>query len=70
MEDSGGKKYLKYPGEVEILYYGYVSTIKFLEPEVFIGRDGFFDPAAIQWGGRMAASRIADFLPYEYSGVH
>ncbi len=67
MKDAEGKKYLKYPGELEIRYSEYISTIRLLEPEVFIDRDGFFDPSAIQWGGRMAVGRIADFLPYEYS---
>lgn len=28
--------------------------------------DGFFDPAALRWGGNMSIQRIADWLPYEY----
>jgi hypothetical protein len=67
MKDAEGQKYLKYPGELEIQYSEYISTMKLLEPEVRIDRDGFFDPSAIQWSGRMAISRMADFLPYEYS---
>jgi hypothetical protein len=67
IKDAGEKMYLKYPGELEIQYSEYISTMRLLETEVFIDRDGFFDPSAIQWGGRMAISRIADFLPYEYS---
>ncbi len=67
VKDDRGRKYLKYPGDLEILYYKNYSGIKFLKEEAFIDRDGFFDPAAIMWGGRMSIQRIADFLPYEYS---
>lgn len=66
-EDDQGRKYLKYPGDLEILYYYSSSWIRFLKPEAFIDWDGFFDPGAILWGGQMAIPRIADFLPYEYS---
>jgi hypothetical protein len=65
-KDPEGNKYLKYPGDLDIRYYNYSSSIRLLIPEVFIDRDGFFDPTAIDWGGRMAGKRIADFLPYEY----
>ena len=34
---------------------------------VFFDCDGFYDPAAIMWSGKMGSQRIADFLPYEYS---
>jgi hypothetical protein len=67
LQDSLGRKYLKYPGNLEILYYNYFSRISFLKEEAFIDRDGFFDPTAIMWSGKMASQRIADFLPYEYS---
>ena len=66
-QDSLGKKYLKYPGNLDIHYYNYISRISFLKEEAFFDQDGFFDPAAIMWSGKMAAQRIADFLPYEYS---
>jgi len=65
--DSLGRKNLKYPGVLEILYYNYSTKIGFLKEEAFIDQDGFFDPTAIIWSGKMAHQRIADFLPYEYS---
>jgi len=65
--DSLGRKNLKYPGKLEILYYNNFTTIGFLKEEAFIDQDGFFDPTAIMWSGKMAYQRIADFLPYEYS---
>jgi hypothetical protein len=42
MKDAEGKKYLKYPGELEIQYSEYVSTMRLQEPEVRIESDGFF----------------------------
>jgi hypothetical protein len=66
-QDSLGSKNLKYPGTLEILYYNYFSRISFLKEEAFIDQDGFFDPTAILWSGKMGYQRIADFLPYEYS---
>lgn len=67
LQDSLGRKYLKYPGNLDIHYYNYISRISFLKEEAFIDHDGFFDPTAILWSGKMAYQRIADFLPYEYS---
>ena len=67
LQDSLGRKYLKYSDKVDILYYDYYSRISLLKGEAFIDQDGFFDPTAIMWSGKMAYQRIADFLPYEYS---
>ncbi len=66
-EDLMGRKYLNFQATMEIKYYQHISKIRLLEPEAFIDSDGFFDPASISWGGRMAGLRIADFLPYEFS---
>jgi hypothetical protein len=66
-EDDLGRKFLKYPGNLEIHYYDYFTRIRLLKEEAFIDQDGFFDPTAIMWSGKMASQRIADFLPYEYS---
>ena len=65
--DDQGRKYLSYPGDLEILYYNYYNGIKFLGEKAFIDRNGFFDPVSLSWRGRMSTQRIADFLPYEYS---
>lgn len=65
--DDQGRKYLSYPGDLEILYYNYYSGMKSLSEEALIDRTGFYDPVSISWSGRMSTKRIADFLPYEYS---
>lgn len=68
LRDEQGRKYLNYPAPLEIFYYNESSGIEFLKERAFIDRDGFFDPAALRWSGKMSSHRIADFLPYEYSG--
>jgi hypothetical protein len=60
-------KYLSY---IENLYVDYgksVSYIHFLKKNVYFDNTGYFDPSGINWKGRMAQQRIADWLPYEYS---
>ncbi len=60
-------KYLSY---IENLYVDYgksVSYIHFLKKNVYFDKTGYFDPSGINWKGRMAIQRIADWLPYEYS---
>jgi len=60
-------KYLSY---IENLYVDYgksVSYIHFLKKNVYFDKTGYFDPSGINWKGRMAMQRIADWLPYEYS---
>jgi len=68
IRDEQGRKYLKYPVPLEIFYYNESSGVHSLKEKAFIDRDGFFDPAALMWSGKMSRQRIADFLPYEYSG--
>jgi hypothetical protein len=65
--DSQGKKYLHFSEDLEISYNYYQSTVHFLQGRAFFDRDGFFEPEAILWYGHMSESRIADWLPYEYS---
>ena len=67
VKDERGRSYLTYTQGLDIYYYSIYSFIIFLEKEAYFDRDGFFDPAAIKWGGRMSTPRIADWLPYEYS---
>jgi len=60
----------KYLSSTENLYVDYnkgFSYIQFLNKNVYFDKTGYFDPSGINWKGRMAAQRIADWLPYEYS---
>jgi hypothetical protein len=69
VEDARNEKYLRYS---ENLYISNnltleSSILEFLKDKVYFSSDGYFDPSGISWGGDMANSRIADWLPYEYS---
>jgi len=66
-EDESGRKYMSFQGILQVQYYNYYSKLDCLKKEAYIDQDGFFDPAALIWSGKMASQRIADFLPYEYS---
>jgi hypothetical protein len=66
-QDLKGRKYLEYGEELVIRYSDYLSYIAFLKPKAYFEKDGFFDPTAILWSGKIASQRIADFLPYEYT---
>jgi len=60
----------KYLSSAENLYVNYnkgFSYIQFLKKNVYFDKTGYFDPSGINWKGRMAVQRIADWLPYEYS---
>jgi hypothetical protein len=65
--DDEGRKHLSFEGTLSIQYFGYFSFLDCIKKEAYIDQDGFFDPAALMWSGKMASQRIADFLPYEYS---
>lgn len=67
MEDSQGKKYMIFNEDLEIAYDYHQSTVHFLKSKAFFDMDGFFDPQTIMWYGYMSHSRVADWLPYEYS---
>lgn len=66
-EDQMGRKFIKYPENLEIQYYNDYSFISLLKERVYFEQDGFFDPTSIRWNGKMSEQRIADFLPYEYA---
>ena len=66
VKDQGGGSYLTYHRGLDIYYYSIHSYIIFLGEKAWFEEDGFFDPAALRWGGRMSLKRIADWLPYEY----
>ena len=63
-------KYLKYHGSLGIEYYSKQPTsfINFLKERVFFDANGYFEPNGIIWEGEMSRDRIADMLPYDYSG--
>jgi hypothetical protein len=63
-------KYLKYNGSLGIGYYSKQPTsfIVFLKERVFFDANGYFEPYGISWEGEMSRDRIADMLPYDYSG--
>ena len=63
-------KYLKYHGSLGIEYYSKQPTsfINFLKESVFFDANGYFEPYGISWEGEMSRDRIADMLPYDYSG--
>ena len=65
-QDVLGNKFLYYNEELAINYYDNHSYISFHEYKVHFEEDGFFDPTAVIWTGKMSEQRIADFLPYEY----
>jgi len=67
LQDSQGRKFMVYTEDLLIKYFDDISYISFLEEKVRFERDGFFDPTAIIWTGKMSQQRIADFLPYEYT---
>ena len=67
IENSQGKKYLSFSEDLEIACNHYLSTVHFLRSKAFFDKDGFFEPEAILWYGYMSHSRIADWLPYEYT---
>jgi hypothetical protein len=61
-------KYLSYPGKLRIFYNRNLPTdISFLKDNVYFEKCGYFDGTSIKWEGEMAAFRIADWLPFEYS---
>lgn len=60
-------KYLSFPENLNVFYIKVFSYIEFLKKNVYFDKTGYFDPAGINWKGRMALQRIADWLPYEYS---
>jgi hypothetical protein len=66
LKDEWGRSYLTYDSGLDIYYYSIRSYISFLEKGARFEEDGFFDPAALRWGGRMSLKRVADWLPYEY----
>jgi hypothetical protein len=66
VKDEWGRSFLTYDRGLDIYYYSIYSSIEFLSEGAYFERDGFFDPAALRWGGRMSLKRIADWLPYEY----
>jgi hypothetical protein len=67
-QDTGNKKYLKYPSPLGICYYSKSPTsfLIILKDKVFFDSTGYFDPMGINWEGAMAQQRIAEWLPYEY----
>ncbi len=62
-----GNKYLSYTENLYVDYGKNFSYIQFLKPKVYFDKTGYFDPSGINWKGKMAEQRIADWLPYEYS---
>jgi hypothetical protein len=69
VQDQNRRKYIAYPEPVGICYYSKTpkSRLIFLKNKVFFDNRGYYDPTGITWQGDMARSRIADWLPYEYS---
>jgi hypothetical protein len=69
VQDQNRRKYLSYPEPVGICYYSKTpkSRLIFLKDKVFFDNRGYYDPTGITWEGDMARSRIADWLPFEYS---
>ena len=63
-------KYLRYHGFLGIAYYSKQPTsfINFLKESVTFDANGYFEPYGISWDGEMSRGRIADMLPYDYSG--
>ncbi len=61
------KKYLSYTENLYVYYGKSFSFIEFLKPKVYFDKTGYYDPSGINWKGKMAEQRIADWLPYEYS---
>jgi len=60
-------KYLSFAENLYVNYNKGFSYIQFLKKNVYFDKTGYFDPSGINWKGRMAVQRIADWLPYEYS---
>jgi len=69
VQDQSRRKYIAYNEPVGICYYSKTpkSRIIFLKDKVFFDSRGYYDPTGVSWEGDMARSRIADWLPYEYS---
>ncbi len=67
VNQNHANKYLSYTGNLYVDYGKSFSFIEFLKPKVYFDKTGYFDPSGINWKGRMADQRIADWLPYEYS---
>lgn len=69
VQDQNRRKYISYNEPVGICYYSKTpkSKIQFLKDRVFFDNRGYYDPSGISWQGDMARSRIADWLPYEYT---
>jgi hypothetical protein len=63
-------KCIMYPNKLGICYNSTTpnSYIIFQGKRVCFDKNGYFDPLIIEWTGQMAKQRIADWLPYEYSG--
>lgn len=60
-------KYIFYPGDLTIYYYGSQTTLKLLKPKVYFYRDGKYDSTATTWEGEMIKKRIGDMLPDIYT---
>jgi hypothetical protein len=65
-QDSIGRKYLKYKGNLEIDYYRSKSQILFLKEKLYFDKTGYFDPMGTIWSGELTKQLIADWLPLEY----
>jgi hypothetical protein len=66
---DGGKKYLRYRGNLRIFYYSnkVSSTLEFLGQKVYFDSSGYYDASGIMWQGPMSNQRIGDWLPFEYT---
>ena len=65
--DSIKSKCLKFDGRIFLSYYSKrYSTIIKVKDKVYFDKNGFFDPYAIIWEGKMSEQRIGDILPFEY----
>jgi hypothetical protein len=66
--DSVVSKSLKFDGRLFISYYSkrYSTIIKMTANKIYFHKNGFFDPYAIIWEGKMSNQRIGEILPFEY----
>ena len=65
---DGELKSISWANQFKVMYRGQTSYVSIKPGKVtFIGKNGFFDPQYITWGGHMAEYRVGDLLPYEYS---
>ena len=62
-----GKKYFSYHQNFYIAYDYHLTIVSFRYPNLYIGKDGFFEPKTILWYGYMSFARITDWLRYECS---